>query len=122
MAQWRAARDDEPLLGAGRLAVNVDTGEHGQQFQGIVPLVGPELRNCLEAYFTQSEQLPTRLYLLGDDARVAGLLLQALPNAAEHKDAFETVMAPGTMFPSRWMGLSSPVDSTKRRPDEARTS
>jgi len=93
MAQWREARGDEPLLGAGRLAVNVDAGKHGQQFQGIVPLAGPELHNCLEAYFAQSEQLPTRLLLLGDDARVAGLLLQALPNAVEQTDDFETVVA-----------------------------
>lgn len=91
MAQWREEHEDEPLLGAGRLAVNLDTGEHGQQFQGIVPLVGPDLRACLEVYFAQSEQLPTRLYLFGDDERVSGLLLQALPGAAEHAENFETV-------------------------------
>jgi molecular chaperone Hsp33 len=93
MAQVREGHDDEPLLGAGRLAVNLDTGENGQQFQGIVPLVGPDLHACLEAYFAQSEQLPTRLYLFSDDARVSGLLLQALPGAEEHDNAFDTVTA-----------------------------
>lgn len=93
MAQLREAQANEALLGAGRLAVNLDTGENGQQFQGIVPLVGPDLRACLEAYFAQSEQLPTRLYLFSDDGRASGLLLQALPGAGEHADDFETVTA-----------------------------
>jgi len=93
MAQVREAQENEALLGAGRLAVNLDTGENGQQFQGIVPLVGPDLRACLEAYFAQSEQLPTRLYLFSDDGRASGLLLQALPGAGEHADDFETVTA-----------------------------
>jgi len=93
MAQLREAQANDALLGAGRLAVNLDTGENGQQFQGIVPLVGPDLRACLEAYFAQSEQLPTRLYLFSDDGRASGLLLQALPGAGEHADDFETVTA-----------------------------
>ncbi len=93
MAQVREMHEEEPLLGSGRLAVNLDTGEQGQQFQGIVPLVGPELHACLEAYFAQSEQLPTRLYLFGDEARVSGLLLQALPGNEEHAEDFETVTA-----------------------------
>ena len=93
MAQVRDGHEDEPLLGAGRLAVNLDTGESGQQFQGIVPLVGADLHTCLEAYFAQSEQLPTRLYLFSDDGRVSGLLLQVLPGAEEQTDEFETVTA-----------------------------
>lgn len=93
MAQWRAERQGEPLLGAGRLAVNLDTGQGGQQFQGIVPLVGNALDACLETYFKQSEQLPTRLLLRCGEARVAGLLLQALPAKQPDEDAFETIGA-----------------------------
>lgn len=93
MAQIGDVQEDGPLLGEGRLAVNLDTGENGQQFQGIVPLVGPDLHACLEAYFAQSEQLPTRLYLFSDDAHASGLLLQALPGAGEQAEDFETVAA-----------------------------
>ncbi|NIW23690.1 MAG: hypothetical protein GWN29_03545 [Gammaproteobacteria bacterium] len=93
MAHVRETHTDEPLLGAGRLAVNLDTGESGQQFQGIVPLVESGLHACLEAYFAQSEQLPTRLYLFSEDERVSGLLLQALPGSEEQADEFETVTA-----------------------------
>jgi len=93
MAQWRGSRQHEALLGTGRLAVNIDTGPQGLQMQGIVPLVGDGLDNCLEAYFRQSEQLPTRLYLRSVDNRVAGMLLQALPATEPDTDTFETVTA-----------------------------
>ncbi|HEX5420851.1 MAG TPA: Hsp33 family molecular chaperone HslO [Gammaproteobacteria bacterium] len=68
-----------PLLGDGRLAVNVDTRGPNGFFQGIVPLVSTRLDACLEAYFQRSEQLPTRLILKGSERRIGGLLLQALP-------------------------------------------
>jgi molecular chaperone Hsp33 len=89
MAQCAAHDRGEALLGDGRLAVNVDTRGPSGFFQGIVPLVSPRLDACLEAYFRQSEQLPTRLILRGTDRRVAGLLLQALPRHARDDAAFD---------------------------------
>ncbi len=93
MAQWQNAAADEPLLGQGRLTVNIDTGEDGRRFQGIVPLAGPKLKECLEEYFSQSEQLPTRLMLTGAGNTVAGLLLQALPGNDASDSSFETAAA-----------------------------
>jgi molecular chaperone Hsp33 len=84
-----------PLLGAGRLVVNVDTGRPNGFFQGIVPLMSDKLDKCLEAYFEQSEQLATRLILKTSERRVAGLLLQMLPghDDARDVDAFEDAAA-----------------------------
>jgi molecular chaperone Hsp33 len=93
MAQWREDLSDEALLGDGRLAVNVDPGNHGPKYQGIVPLAGTTLDQCLEAYFDQSEQLATRIYLRCHDSGVSGLLLQALPAADDASDALETLAA-----------------------------
>ena len=93
MAQWQDAASGEPLLGQGRLTVNIDTGEDGQCFQGIVPLVGSKLDACLEEYFYQSEQLPTRLVLAGDGDSIAGLLLQALPGNDPTDSSFTTTSA-----------------------------
>lgn len=87
LAQWRSDRSG-PLLGRGRLAVHLEGDEPGRWFQGIVPLVSRDLNECLESYFYQSEQLPTRLVLAGRDERVAGLLLQRLPTAEFDRDAF----------------------------------
>jgi len=45
----------------------------------VVSLIGTQLSQCLEVYFAQSEQLPTRMWLHADENGVAGMLLQRLP-------------------------------------------
>lgn len=93
MAHWRSHAQSETLLGNGRLAVNLDLGGPQAVFQGIVPLVGPRLEDCLEAYFAQSEQLATRLVLTAGAQSAAGLLVQALPSRDGSRDDFEAVAA-----------------------------
>jgi molecular chaperone Hsp33 len=66
------------LLGGGHLAITIEPAE-GQRYQGIVSLDGGSLASCIESYFENSEQLPTRLWLASDGAMAAGLLLQQLP-------------------------------------------
>jgi len=74
------------LLGTGHLAITIDP-DQGERYQGIVPLERPTLSSCLEDYFKQSEQLPTRLWLFADGARAGGLLLQALPQQLQTLEA-----------------------------------
>src|SRR5688500_5870958 len=95
MASVKAVPSDAPLLGDGRLVVNLDTGKPNGFFQGIVPLTSDKLDECLQSYFAQSEQLDTRLVLHADDARVGGLLLQVLPGHGEERtvEAFESAAA-----------------------------
>src|SRR5215831_16284384 len=68
-----------PLLGAGRLVVNVDTGRPNGFFQGIVPLMSDKLDECLEAYFQQSEQLATRLILKSASSALRGCCCRSCP-------------------------------------------
>jgi molecular chaperone Hsp33 len=95
MASFKTGAEDAPLLGKGKLVVNLDTGKPNGFFQGIVPLTSTKLEECLESYFEKSEQLDTRLVLRSDAQRVAGLLLQVLPGHGEERaaDAFETAAA-----------------------------
>jgi molecular chaperone Hsp33 len=95
MASFKAGAEDAPLLGAGKLVVNLDTGKPNGFFQGIVPLTSERLDKCLESYFAESEQLGTRLVLRSDGDHVAGLLLQVLPGRGEERaaDAFEAAAA-----------------------------
>lgn len=74
------------LFGSGQLAITIDP-EKGERYQGIVPLGDSTLAACLEHYFAQSEQLPTRLWLASADNAAAGLLLQVLPGHDEGDDA-----------------------------------
>jgi molecular chaperone Hsp33 len=95
MAHCSSAPQAVPLLGAGRLVVNLDAGGPNGLFQGIVPLTSSKLDECLEAYFHQSEQLPTRLILKSSAKRIGGLLLQVLPGHGEERaaDAFQAAAA-----------------------------
>ena len=49
------------LLGSGNLAFTVDMGRHMTRYQGIVPLEGATLADCIHQYFRQSEQLETAI-------------------------------------------------------------
>jgi len=95
MASFKPYATGTALLGEGRLVVNLDTGKPNGFFQGIVPLTSSKLEECLESYFAKSEQLDTRLVLRSDERRVAGLLLQVLPEHGEARavEAFETAAA-----------------------------
>jgi molecular chaperone Hsp33 len=73
------SRDLRVLSGNGTLTVTVESGNAANRYQGIVPLAGASMSDCLRAYFEHSEQLPTRLWLRADADSASGLLLQRLP-------------------------------------------
>ena len=75
-------RDLRVLSGNGTLTVTVESGNAANRYQGIVPLAGDSMGDCLRAYFEHSEQLPTRLWLRADRDSASGLLLQRLPVTA----------------------------------------
>ncbi|KNX40500.1 33 kDa chaperonin [Roseovarius tolerans] len=86
--------DDGPpfgQLGEGYFAVLLDQGQGTTPYQGITPIAGNALRNCAEAYFAQSEQLPTRFSLSFGRShetggvehwRAGGVMLQHMPKAS----------------------------------------
>ncbi|MBE0489973.1 MAG: Hsp33 family molecular chaperone HslO [Halomonas sp.] len=73
------------LLGGGQIMITLDPRE-GHRYQGIVALDHDSLAGCLAAYFVQSEQLPTRLWLAADGQRAGGLLLQRMPDESKNQD------------------------------------
>jgi molecular chaperone Hsp33 len=93
-------RDLRVLSGDGTLTVTVeneavaaaarDSTGLGARYQGIVPLAGASMADCLRGYFESSEQLPTRLWLHADEKYVSGLLLQRLPVTAKPRDVVES--------------------------------
>ncbi len=116
-------RDLASLSGEGSLTVTVENEDLSQRYQGIVPLTGERLSDCLRNYFETSEQLPTRLWLHADENGVSGLLLQRLSddsvksriagsrahemNPAEIDDAWNRVQMLGdTLKPEELQTLS----------------
>jgi molecular chaperone Hsp33 len=78
-------------VGEGYFAILIDQGKGTEPYQGITPLEGAGLFECAQAYFAQSEQLPTRFSLSfgksteGDQAehwRAGGVMLQHMPKAS----------------------------------------
>ncbi len=81
------------LLGTGHLAMTVDQGLHTERYQGIVALEGGGLESAAEHYFSQSEQIPTKVRLAvaehairgktGSNWRAGGMMVQFFPPAGE---------------------------------------
>ncbi|EKS7814480.1 Hsp33 family molecular chaperone HslO [Edwardsiella piscicida] len=77
------------MLGNGVMVITI-TPKEGERYQGVVALEGDTLASCLEAYFMQSEQLPTRLFMFTGEQdgqpAAAGMLLQILPTQPNNVD------------------------------------
>ncbi|OMQ21087.1 Hsp33 family molecular chaperone HslO [Serratia oryzae] len=80
------------MLGNGIMVITISPTE-GERYQGVVGLEGETLAACLEGYFRQSEQLPTRLFIrTGESAgqpAASGMLLQVLPAQDGNADDFD---------------------------------
>ncbi len=91
VARWDESLTSLPesfaeLVAKAVLVITI-TPDEGERYQGVVALDRPSLSECIEGYFEQSEQLPTRVRLMTDlsapeNARAAGVLLQVMPTSA----------------------------------------
>lgn len=76
------------LFDKGHLVITI-TPDKGERYQGIIALDRPCLSDCIEQYFAQSEQLPTKLHLFSgisektQKQRSGGIFLQVLPTKSE---------------------------------------
>jgi molecular chaperone Hsp33 len=89
MSNQPVPSDFQQLLSSGTLALTIEP-DRGERYQGIVPLQGTALAECLQYYFRQSEQVETRFILAADDARAAGVMLQQLPRQLVDDDEART--------------------------------
>lgn len=78
----------QQLIGKGHMVITL-TPKKGERYQGVIALEHPTLAACLEAYFTQSEQLSTSIVLFANGQQAAGMLLQILPSDEDHNADFE---------------------------------
>ncbi|MBS0057558.1 Hsp33 family molecular chaperone HslO [Yersinia sp. Marseille-Q3913] len=96
VARFKGEISDESTLkemvGNGYLVITI-TPAKGERYQGVVALEGETIGACLESYFMQSEQLPTRLFIRTGEvegkAAAAGMLLQVMPALERNEDEFD---------------------------------
>lgn len=112
------------LLEGGLLGLLIEGGK-GNNYQALVEVRGATLAAALEAYFFQSEQLPTRVCLVGSNDSLRGLLIQRLPTdergrASEEDDAhwqhLEALFA--TLSPQELAATTVPELLLKLFPEE----
>lgn len=81
-----AQGDFQSLMGGGTLACLIEPRHGGERYQALVEIAGLDLAEALQIYYSQSEQLLTRIRLGAAPDRFAGLLLQRLPEGSSDDD------------------------------------
>jgi molecular chaperone Hsp33 len=77
------------LLGKGYIAFTVDQGQDTERYQGIVELKGRSLTECVQHYFSQSEQIETGIKMAVGRRkggwRSGGIMVQQMPKEGGEK-------------------------------------
>lgn len=91
------------LAGNGVIAITIEPTTDGKRYQGIASLAPQSIAASAEAYFSQSEQLPTALRLVAAPVYApgqeqaswlaGGLMLQATPDGRVDRDDWERLAA-----------------------------
>jgi len=84
LARWKKdvpAEGLNEIFGNGQMVMTIEPPK-GEPYQGIIGLQGVNIKDAIENYFTQSEQLNTRLWLAANDNTCTGFLLQELPDTS----------------------------------------
>ncbi len=111
LARWQGEIDGDSLkeiYGHGRITITINNDKNDERYQGIVELEGETLSEAIERYFSQSEQLKTRLWLYADHQQAVGLLLQQLPGGTTDEDFWHHIETLGeTITRGELLQLSS---------------
>lgn len=115
LARWNQEQEvpsGGPLrerFGEGQLVLTIETAQ-SEPYQGVVALEGEHLAEAIERYFSDSEQLPTRLWLAANGERAAGLLLQRLPGVHTADEDWARIgHLAATLSTSELLGLPADV-------------
>lgn len=104
--------------GNGRCAMILDMAGRAvgeQPYQGVIPLTEDSVAKTIESYMTQSEQIPTRLWLCATDEAAGGVLLQQVASTGGKESDVEVdpegmktlEMYANTVKPEELLGLDA---------------
>lgn len=88
LARWQGDVPEQNLsdiFGNGQMVMTIEPPK-GEPYQGIISLQGMHIKDAIENYFTQSEQINTRLWLAANNETCTGFLLQELPETNKQVD------------------------------------
>jgi molecular chaperone Hsp33 len=112
LAQWSREASATTLNAVfgdnAQMAITLEAPNRRERYQSLIPLEGDTLAQALEAYFSRSEQLPTRLWLTANDHAAAGMLLQRLPREHTSDENWERAsLLLDTLTPNELMELEA---------------
>ncbi|WP_373019479.1 Hsp33 family molecular chaperone HslO [Thiomicrorhabdus sp.] len=74
----------DELLGDGQILVTMENTQTQHHFQSYVPREGDSIAESFETFLSQSEQLPSKIWLAADDNNIGGVLIQKMPETDGH--------------------------------------
>lgn len=69
----------DELLGNGQILMTLENSATDSLFQSYVDRQGQTVVQAFETFLTQSEQLPSKLWLAADETGIGGVLVQQMP-------------------------------------------
>ena len=83
----------DELLGDGQILMTLENTQTEHHFQSYVPREGASVADAFESYLSQSEQLPSKLWLAADEHSLGGVLIQKMPETDGYDtDGWERIM------------------------------
>ncbi len=74
----------DELLGDGQILMTLENTQTNHHFQSYVPREGDSVAEAFETFLSQSEQLPSKLWLSADENSLGGVLVQKMPESDSH--------------------------------------
>ena len=83
----------DELLGDGQILMTLENTQTQHHFQSYVPREGDSVAQAFETYLSQSEQLPSKLWLAANEQSLGGVLIQKMPETDGHdEDGWDRVL------------------------------
>lgn len=76
----------EAMLGDGKILVTLENTQTNHHFQSYVERTGDNITEACENFLSQSEQLPSKLWLAATDTALGGVLIQKMPDSDERDE------------------------------------
>lgn len=83
----------DELLGDGKILMTLENTQTQHHYQSYVPRDGETIAECFETYLSQSEQLPSKIWLSADAENLGGVMIQKMPGTDGYdEDGWERIV------------------------------
>lgn len=76
----------DDLLGDGQILMTLENTQTHHHFQSYVPREGNSISEAFETFLSQSEQLPSKIWLAADAQHIGGVMIQKMPETDQQDE------------------------------------